>query len=241
MHLYRRIYSRILLDCLKLLARLSLCLCLLPLSASGADVPDRVILSGSISQLACAAACGICCPTHRVVDSSGILELHIGNSFVDLGKISDDGETHTFSGYFYQTTGQCSINECTLFAVETVDQQQIAEPSFDPTTQRLSIQSIVVGDVDESHYRVTLAAPFNVDAATEVAPANLVDQGGDCSGENAICGDGTVCLTYFGIAGPQIPAFMTCEIPCSHPGAACPTGQSCTTVADGPGQVCVVD
>jgi eight-cysteine-cluster-containing protein len=60
------------------------------------------------------------------------------------------------------------------------------------------------------------------------------------------------CLEYFGIAGPSGPKFVSCEIPCisdltSNPAsrsaatkqeAACPTGMSCITIADGPGSVC---
>jgi len=44
-------------------------------------------------------------------------------------------------------------------------------------------------------------------------------------------------VTYYGIAGPQGPAFTSCENKCSG-GQACPGGTKCTTIADGPGQVC---
>jgi hypothetical protein len=45
------------------------------------------------------------------------------------------------------------------------------------------------------------------------------------------------CVTYYGIAGPNRPAFTSCETPCDK-GGACPDGLACITVADGPGQVC---
>ncbi|MCH7815667.1 MAG: hypothetical protein IIC60_03745 [Proteobacteria bacterium] len=202
---------------------------------------EKVSLSGTVEAVACAAACGICCPTHRVIDTSATLILQIGNAFVDLSKISDDGQVHQLSGYFYETTGQCGIGECTLFAVEQIDQQQIAEPAYDLATEELSIQSIVIDDVDGARYAVTLSAPFNVVSSVELTEQNTVAQGGDCAGENAICTDDTVCVAYFGIAGSQGPEFHSCEIPCSHPGASCPLGQSCVTIADGPGQVCAID
>lgn len=46
------------------------------------------------------------------------------------------------------------------------------------------------------------------------------------------------CLSYYGIAGPQIPVFQSCEITCKI-NADCPTSFKCGFIADGPGQVCV--
>lgn len=51
------------------------------------------------------------------------------------------------------------------------------------------------------------------------------------------CAAGLTCVEYYGIAGPRGPKFTSCEIPCKG-GGACPKGQTCHTVADGPGQVC---
>jgi hypothetical protein len=51
------------------------------------------------------------------------------------------------------------------------------------------------------------------------------------------CADGLTCVSYYGIAGTRGPKFTSCEIPCKG-GAACPNGQTCRTIADGPGQVC---
>jgi hypothetical protein len=59
---------------------------------------------------------------------------------------------------------------------------------------------------------------------------------GEKCGENDACGEGS-CVTYYGIAGPRGPAFKSCEIKCDG-GAPCADGRKCTTIADGPGQVC---
>jgi len=66
--------------------------------------------------------------------------------------------------------------------------------------------------------------------------AALPAQGSPCSGEGR-CAKGLTCVTYYGIAGPRGPAMKSCEVRCGT-GGTCPAGQSCTTVADGPGQVC---
>jgi hypothetical protein len=51
------------------------------------------------------------------------------------------------------------------------------------------------------------------------------------------CGGGFTCVKYYGIAGARGPEFRSCEIPCSQK-SKCPKGTTCTTIADGPGQVC---
>ena len=61
-------------------------------------------------------------------------------------------------------------------------------------------------------------------------------QGQKC-GENDACESGTTCVKYYGIAGAKGPQFTSCEIKCSS-NKQCPSGQACTTIADGPGQVC---
>lgn len=56
-----------------------------------------------------------------------------------------------------------------------------------------------------------------------------------------LCQPPTVCLEYYGIAGPSGPKFVTCEIPCDPTAKkkhGCPEGMSCVTIADGPGSVC---
>ncbi len=159
----------------RLLKKLVLaCLVLVPICGFAAE---KVVLSGTIQSVACAQACGICCPTHSVIDTSGELSLQIGNSFVELAKFSDDQQVHQLTGYFYDTTGQCGIGECTLFAVEQVDQQQIAEPTYDAVNEVLNIQSVVINSIDDTRYNVTLAAPFNVDGATEVTDESRIPQG----------------------------------------------------------------
>ena len=56
-------------------------------------------------------------------------------------------------------------------------------------------------------------------------------------GTNDTCANGMKCMKYYGIAGPRGPEFKTCEVPCDK-STKCPTGTSCGTIADGPGQVC---
>jgi len=58
--------------------------------------------------------------------------------------------------------------------------------------------------------------------------------------QNSDCGYMFTCVSYYGIAGPSGPQFSTCEIPCSD-ASQCPAQTWCTTIADGPGQVCDYD
>jgi hypothetical protein len=51
------------------------------------------------------------------------------------------------------------------------------------------------------------------------------------------CSKGLTCVEYYGIAGARGPKFSSCETPCGG-NAVCPEGLTCTTIADGPGQVC---
>ena len=52
------------------------------------------------------------------------------------------------------------------------------------------------------------------------------------------CAQGTECVTYYGIAGKAGGAMYSCEVRCKSD-AQCPSGApKCTTIADGPGQVC---
>lgn len=211
---------------------------MLTTTAFGAEA-EKITLSGTIASVANAAACGVCSPTYSVVDTSGTLNLLIGNSFVDLSKISDDGLVHQFTGFFYQTAGQCDINVCTLFTVEELDTQRPSAPNYNSSTEKLSIQSVVIDNDNREPYSVTLTPPFNIDSAIPLSSQVQIPQGGDCSAQGAVCSSGTVCLAYFGIAGGQGPEFKSCEIPCLF--GACPLDQSCITIADGPGQVCRVD
>ena len=77
------------------------------------------------------------------------------------------------------------------------------------------------------------------DAAAPIAQApdqDLPEQGQPCPDET--CKDGLTCVTYYGIAGSSGPRFASCEIPCAKDAGACPQGQQCVTIADGPGRVC---
>lgn len=66
---------------------------------------------------------------------------------------------------------------------------------------------------------------------TEVPPAT-------CGGKT--CSADQKCVSYYGIAGPRGPQFHDCVIPCKRGTAndGCPSGKSCRTIADGPGDVC---
>ncbi|MGC4089771.1 MAG: hypothetical protein QM756_18180 [Polyangiaceae bacterium] len=58
---------------------------------------------------------------------------------------------------------------------------------------------------------------------------------------NGACPTGLTPIKYYGIAGPSGPEFCSCSIPCSDASVKCPSGSSCQTIADGPGQVCVAN
>lgn len=65
---------------------------------------------------------------------------------------------------------------------------------------------------------------------------DLPQQGDPCP--EGKCRDGMTCLSYYGIAGASGPKLTSCEIPCADDRGACPEGQQCVTIADGPGSVC---
>lgn len=205
------------------------------------DIGETIVVSGTIEALACAEACDVCCPTHSIVDPTGTISLQVGNSFVDLSEVSGDQQLHQFSGYLYESTAQCSTNQCTFFTVESLDQALIPAPSYDSNSETLTIETVTTTDEPDSPFTVILSPPFNLDSVISQDDKVLVEQGGDCSALESSCSNGSACLSYFGVAGSSGPQFQTCEISCSHPGASCPIGQSCTTIADGPGEVCVVD
>lgn len=64
-------------------------------------------------------------------------------------------------------------------------------------------------------------------------------QGEPCDA-NGKCARGLTCVRYYGVAGARGPQMASCEIPCvaGKSKGHCPKGQACTTIADGPGQVC---
>ena len=73
-----------------------------------------------------------------------------------------------------------------------------------------------------------------------VDPEAGAKQGDPCPDNK--CQVGLTCLSFYGIAGPSGPKLTSCEIPCgSDVNAQCPDGMKCTTIADGPGQVCRPD
>ncbi len=79
-------------------------------------------------------------------------------------------------------------------------------------------------------------AVCRANTATPTVPAPLPAQGQKCGAADA-CAAGLECVKYYGIAGPAGGQFTSCEIKCSAK-SKCPSGQACTTMADGPGQVC---
>jgi hypothetical protein len=63
-------------------------------------------------------------------------------------------------------------------------------------------------------------------------------QGEPCDA-NGKCAQRLICVRYYGVAGARGPQFTSCEIKCGEGiKGRCPKGQTCTTIADGPGQVC---
>ena len=55
---------------------------------------------------------------------------------------------------------------------------------------------------------------------------------------NDACPSGLTPVKFYGVAGTAGPQFCWCTIPCAADATVCPTGTSCTTISDGPGQVC---
>ncbi len=78
-------------------------------------------------------------------------------------------------------------------------------------------------------------APAETPTADALPADALAAQGKPCA--EGACPAPLTCVEYYGIAGPRGPKFTSCEAPCRD-GATCPGGQACTTIADGPGQVC---
>ena len=210
------------------------------LIAGASHADNSVAVSGTLEPLACVAMCGACCGTYQLQDTSGQLRLNIGKSHVDLSPLAKKGTLHRITGTFYETTGLCGINQCTLFGVETVDEAPVQEAVYDEQAGELVIPSATLSGTGEK-FAVTLAAPFNIKSITQIGKSKFALQGESCTvTSGAQCNTGLSCLSYYGIAGPSGPEFKTCEISCAAPGSQCPSGQACVTVADGPGQVCQV-
>jgi hypothetical protein len=75
-------------------------------------------------------------------------------------------------------------------------------------------------------------------AGSAAAPATAPKMGEKC-GDGDSCATGLTCVSYYGIAGAKGPQFKSCEIKCgAQEKSPCPDGTKCTTIADGPGQVC---
>ena len=75
-------------------------------------------------------------------------------------------------------------------------------------------------------------------APTPAPPPAPAARGETC-GSGVACAAGLTCIEYYGIAGPRGPKFASCEQRCAAGKASsCPSGLTCTTIADGPGSVC---
>jgi len=60
---------------------------------------------------------------------------------------------------------------------------------------------------------------------------------GQPCGQGDVCAPDLECVKFYGIAGAQGGQLTSCEKRCDAKGL-CPAGLVCTTIADGPGQVC---
>ncbi len=101
------------------------------------------------------------------------------------------------------------------------------EPTENPTTDTAPTTATPTTDAP------TTDTPTS-DTSTE--PGDAPKQGEACPA--GTCAEGLQCIEYFGIAGPNGPKFTSCEVPCPDEKSTCPEGQSCVTIADGPGRVC---
>lgn len=219
------------------LRRLACAFAVLMILGQSATAAERVTFTGKLEPAVCPAACGACCGAYLLQDSSEQINVYVGNSFVDLSGLSGKSSLHRISGSFYETTGQCGLSQCTLFLVEDVDQEEGGVASYDARTETLEVPVATIADSKE-RFAVTLKAPFSIDQLTPLGSVRRMTQGQSCAAATDQCAVGLSCESYYGIAGAAGPQFSTCEIPCAQPGALCPLGQACVTVADGPGQVC---
>ncbi len=83
-------------------------------------------------------------------------------------------------------------------------------------------------------------AAFLLMMACATAGVAKPKQGEKCD-EHGKCARGLTCVRYYGVAGARGPQMTSCEIKCGGDDEKkphCPNGQTCTTIADGPGSVC---
>lgn len=117
---------------------------------------------------------------------------------------------------------------------------RVTEPSIDAGSAAPTDAAKPATSVDAGTLRVPLDAgapartPPDARTASKASTAGI---GEEC-GANDACAAGLVCVTYYGIAGPRGPEFKSCEVRCGGKTKSCPSGTSCVTIADGPGQVC---
>lgn len=92
---------------------------------------------------------------------------------------------------------------------------------------------LVTSTANATPSETTTAPTATPNKAPEVPPSS-----GVCGGRT--CAAGETCVSYYGIAGARGPQFHDCVIPCRRGTAndGCPSGKRCTTISDGPGDVC---
>ena len=73
-------------------------------------------------------------------------------------------------------------------------------------------------------------------APSRDAASTAVAHQGEACPQGTTCDSGLTCVAYRGVGGNEL---HSCEIPCADNATACPAGQTCATVKDGPGQVCM--
>ena len=85
----------------------------------------------------------------------------------------------------------------------------------------------------------TPPAPKEAPPTTPPAAGTTAPGVGQTCGSGDECAPGLECIKFYGIASPRGPQFKSCEIKCgAQEKSPCPDGTKCTTIADGPGQVC---
>jgi hypothetical protein len=98
-------------------------------------------------------------------------------------------------------------------------------------TESVSDQDLYEG---ESLASAGAAAPGSSSTSPDQGGGALDARQGESCLDGRPCDPGLVCMSYRGFGGNPL---ATCEVPCEDD-SACPAGQACVYVYDGPGRVC---